>query len=77
MTKEEREDQQVLKKIPPFNTGKVLIGVYYERKPAYVVSRDMERLQAGLLNRRSEPSRQLMNFVEGLLVASGIRRLFP
>jgi hypothetical protein len=37
-------------RIPPYNTGKVLIGCRYEPpKPNYVVSEDAYRLQTALL----------------------------
>ena len=35
----------------PYNTGKVLIGSRYERPLRVDMSRDMERLQTGLLSR--------------------------
>ena len=38
----------------PFNTGKVAIGSRYERPLRVEMSRDMERLQRGLLEQRLE-----------------------
>lgn len=37
----------------PYNTGKVQIGIYYERKPQYWLSRDMAELQRGLLQKNT------------------------
>lgn len=39
-------------KIPPYNTGKVLIGCLYQPQPKYNLSLDSERLQRALLDNK-------------------------
>lgn len=41
-------------KITPYDTGKVQIGLYYERPRNYTVSVDMERLQTAYIGRGIE-----------------------
>lgn len=36
-------------KVPPYNTGKVLIGVAYQPRPQYELSHTEERLQKALI----------------------------
>lgn len=43
------------KKVPPYNTGKVLIGIHYQPRPKYQTSVLEDRLQAALLDVRESP----------------------
>ena len=56
-------------RIPPFDTGKVKIGLLYERKRPWTPSRDAYDLQTALLDRRpTQPlSRLLVSPLERLL----------
>lgn len=49
--------EKITTKVPPYNTGKVLIGVLYQPPVRSEYSRDAERLQTALIKpqpRRSE-----------------------
>lgn len=53
-----------------YNTGKVQIGIAYEPKNVYEVSRDMELLQRALLEQRKERWAEVLYCI-GLLMAFG------
>jgi hypothetical protein len=53
----------------PFNTGKVQIGVRYEPPRRCEMSRDMERLQDGLLQHKRERRIEAGVYIIGVVVA--------
>lgn len=55
-------------KITPYDTGKVQIGLYYERPRTYTVSLDMERLQTAYIGKGVE--RDFAPLVIGLYVVA-------
>jgi cytoskeletal protein RodZ len=52
-----------------YNTGKVQIGLRYERPKNYTFSRDMERLQDGLLQHKRERRIEAGVYIIGVVVA--------
>jgi hypothetical protein len=60
-------------KVPPYNTGKVLIGVHYQPRPKYQTSVLEDRLQAALLaKRKGHQARSDRWFLWALLVIAAI-----
>lgn len=50
-------------KVPPYDTGKVKIGLTYQRPQHIYMSADDERLQAALLGLDPRPSDRFAHFV--------------
>ena len=52
----------------PYDTGKVKIGVAYQPKQNYPMSRDMEALQRGLLNAKLERRAEASTYMIGVII---------
>lgn len=51
-----------------YNTGKVKIGLAYQPKQNYTVSRDMENLQRGLLEAKLERRAEASTYMIGVII---------
>ena len=51
-----------------YNTGKVKIGLAYQPKQNYPVSRDMEALQRGLLQAKLERRAEASTYMIGVII---------
>ena len=52
----------------PYDTGKVKIGLAYQPKQNYPVSRDMEALQRGLLQAKLERRAEASTYMIGVII---------
>ena len=52
----------------PYDTGKVKIGLAYQPKQNYPVSRDMEALQRGLLDAKLERRAEASTYMIGVII---------
>ena len=55
-----------------YNTGKVQIGLRYEKPKNYTISRDMENLQRGLLESRLERRAEAAAYLIGVLICTAL-----
>ena len=52
----------------PYDTGKVKIGLAYQPKQNYPMSRDMEALQRGLLQAKLERRAEASTYMIGVII---------
>ena len=52
----------------PYDTGKVKIGLAYQPKQNYPMSRDMEALQRGLLDAKLERRAEASTYMIGVII---------
>ena len=53
----------------PYDTGKVKIGLAYQPKQTYTVSRDMENLQRSLLQAKLERRAEASTYFIGVIIS--------
>lgn len=52
-----------MKRVTPYNTGKVQIGLAYHPRPRIETTPDMDRLQSALLNKRDNSLSEILGHV--------------
>ena len=52
-----------MRRITPYSTGKVQIGLTYQPRPRIEMTRDMERLQSALLRKRHNSLSEILGHV--------------